>query len=75
MTISYDQLVDAMYIRLREGETVARNVRLDDQVALDLNAAGATIGMEILNASKAMAAGQVPEIRLVDDAKQLVRVV
>ena len=62
MKISYDSEVDAMYIRLIEGEHECRTVRLNDEVALNIGAGEKLIGIEILDAKAVLAAGKLPQI-------------
>ncbi|MEO5804287.1 MAG: DUF2283 domain-containing protein [Verrucomicrobiota bacterium] len=62
MKISYDSKVDAMYIRLIDGEHECRTVRLNDEVALNIGAGEKLIGIEILDAKAVLAAGKLPQI-------------
>ncbi len=62
MKISYDSEVDAMYIRLIDGEHECRTVRLNDEVALNIGAGEKLIGIEILDAKAVLAAGKLPQI-------------
>ena len=50
MLISYDKMADAMYIKLNE-KKYAQNKRIMDGIALDLDADGDIIGIEILHVS------------------------
>jgi uncharacterized protein YuzE len=52
MTIKYDQEVDALYIRLLEGEYQCRTLRLGDNVALNIGPNEELVGIEILDARK-----------------------
>lgn len=51
MRVQYDPSADAMYIRLAEG-TVADSHEVREGVALDCDAAGKALGIELLDASK-----------------------
>ncbi|MEO5804445.1 MAG: DUF2283 domain-containing protein [Verrucomicrobiota bacterium] len=62
MKISYDSEVDAMYIRLIDGEHECRTVRLNDEVALNIGAGEKLVGIEILDAKAVLAAGKLPQI-------------
>lgn len=62
MKISYDSEVDALYIRLIEGQHECRTVRLNDEVALNIGADEKLVGIEILDAKAVLAAGKVPEL-------------
>ena len=48
MKIAYDKEVDALYIRLLEGEHECRVVRLADDIALDFAAGEKLVGIEVL---------------------------
>ncbi|MCW3127702.1 MAG: hypothetical protein JWO03_3360 [Bacteroidetes bacterium] len=52
MTIKYDQEVDALYIKLLEGEFQCRTLRLGDNVALNIGPNEELVGIEILDARK-----------------------
>lgn len=56
MVVTYDPDADATYVSLSEGE-VARTDSLSDLIAVDLNAAGAPIGVELLKAPGSVSAG------------------
>ncbi len=62
MRISYDSEVDALYIRLIEGEQQCRVVRLSDEVALNLGPNESLVGIEILDARNILGQGQLPQI-------------
>ena len=51
MKISYDAEVDALYIRLLDGEYQCRTLRLTDEVSLNLGPGEELVGIEILDAS------------------------
>jgi uncharacterized protein YuzE len=62
--ITYDPKADALYIRLLEGPHECRTLRLSDQVALNLGAAEALVGIEILDAREVLGLGQAPSVVL-----------
>lgn len=62
MRISYDSEVDALYIRLIEGEQQCRVVRLTDEVALNLGPNESLVGIEILDARNILGKGELPQI-------------
>ncbi len=62
MRISYDSEVDALYIRLIEGEQQCRVVRLSDEVALNLGPNESLVGIEILDAKNILGKGHLPQI-------------
>ena len=47
MNVEYDRQADAIYIRLREA-TIASTREVQDNLILDLDAEGKTIGIELL---------------------------
>jgi uncharacterized protein YuzE len=50
--ITYDKEADALYIRLLEGPSECRTVRLTDDIALDFSAGERLVGIEVLGASQ-----------------------
>jgi uncharacterized protein YuzE len=50
MRITYDQKVDALYIRFKEATVTTK--RLDEGIAADYDAEGRLAGIEILDAMK-----------------------
>jgi uncharacterized protein YuzE len=64
MKISYDPEIDALYIRLLEGQHECRSVRLSDEIALNIGAGEELVGIEILDAKEMLGAGRVPVITL-----------
>ena len=64
MRIRYDSEVDAMYIRLVEGEQECRTVRLNDEVALNIGPGETLVGIEILDASDVLGGGESPKVVL-----------
>jgi len=64
MKISYDSEIDALYIRLVEGNHECRTLRLSDDIALNIGANEVLIGVEILDAKETLGAGHLPQIVL-----------
>ena len=64
MKITYDKEVDAVYIKLIEGEHQCRTLRLNDDIALNIGKGEKLIGIEILDAREVLANGGVPGILL-----------
>lgn len=62
MRISYDSEVDALYIRLIEGEHECRTIRLTDEVALNIGPDEQLIGIEVLDAKELLGKGELPQI-------------
>jgi uncharacterized protein YuzE len=53
MRIRYDRKVDALYIRLREGE-IDESDEVSEGVVMDYDNAGLLMGIEILDASRVL---------------------
>ena len=53
MRIRYDPSVDALYIRLLEGE-IKQSDEISEGIILDYDAAGKAMGIEILDASSVL---------------------
>jgi uncharacterized protein YuzE len=64
MKISYDAEVDAVYIRLVEGEHECRTLRLNDEIALNIGPGEMLVGIEILDAKEVLGKGQLPKVVL-----------
>ncbi len=64
MRISYDPETDALYIRLLEGEHQCRTLRLTEEVALNIGEGETLVGIEILDASEVLGAGEIPSVVL-----------
>lgn len=64
MKISYDPEVDALYIRLVEGDYECRTVRLNEEIALNIGPEEKLIGIEILDAKEVLRQGKIPSIIL-----------
>ena len=62
MKITYDEEVDALYIRLVDDQHQCRTVRLTDAIALDFGPGEELLGIEILDAKRVLGKGQVPEV-------------
>lgn len=75
MLVTYDTLVDAMYIKLKPEAVVAKTVELDDSAILDLDKQGDLVGIEVLNMRQKGVLRQIaikyhrPELRAIDMAK------
>ncbi|PYV21061.1 MAG: hypothetical protein DMG24_20740 [Acidobacteria bacterium] len=50
MRISYDSGVDALYIRLLDGEYQCRTLRLTDEISLNIGPGEELVGIEVLDA-------------------------
>jgi len=64
MKISYDAEVDALYIRLLEGEYQCRTLRLTDEVSLNIGPGEELVGVEILDAKEVLGNGALPTVVL-----------
>ena len=64
MKISYDAEVDALYIRLLEGEHQCRTLRLTDEVSLNIGPGEELVGIEILDAKEVLGNGTLPTVVL-----------
>ena len=64
MRISYDSEVDALYIRLVEGEHECRTLRLNDEIALNIGEGETLVGIEILDAREVLGKGELPQVVL-----------
>ena len=64
MKITYDAEVDALYIRLLEGDHEWRVLQINDEISLNIGAGEVLVGIEVLDASEVLGSGQVPEIVL-----------
>ena len=62
MKVSYDREADALYIRLIEGRHECRTLRFGDDVALNIGPGEQLVGIEILDASRVLGGGHVPEL-------------
>ena len=64
MKISYDSEVDALYIRLLEGEYECRTLRLNEEIALNIGPEEVLVGIEILDAKQVLGKGELPGLVL-----------
>jgi uncharacterized protein YuzE len=64
MKISYDSEIDALYIKLVEGNYQCRTLQLTEEIALNLGENDLLIGIEILDAKEVLGAGELPSIVL-----------
>ena len=64
MRITYDPEVDALYIRLLEGKSECRTVRLNEEIALNIGSREELVGIEILDAKQVLGKGQLPPVIL-----------
>ncbi len=64
MRISYDSKVDALYIRLLEGEHQCRTLRLTDEISLNIGEGEVLVGIEVLDAKEVLGQGSVPTVVL-----------
>ncbi|OHB40188.1 MAG: hypothetical protein A3J92_04790 [Planctomycetes bacterium RIFOXYC2_FULL_41_27] len=62
MKISYDSEVDALYIRLIEGEYECRTLRLNEEIALNIGPGEKLVGIEILDAKEVLGSGKLPNL-------------
>jgi len=69
MKIEYDKFANAAYIYFKEigaGE-VAETISLNDNINIDLNKEGKTLGIEILDASKNLPAMALKSAEVISD--------
>lgn len=64
MKISYDAEIDALYIRLIEGDYECRAVRLNEEIALNIGPGEILVGIEILDAKQVLGQGQLSAVML-----------
>ncbi|MFB2897876.1 DUF2283 domain-containing protein [Aerosakkonemataceae cyanobacterium BLCC-F50] len=64
MKISYDSEIDALYIRLVEGKHECRTLQLTEEIALNIGENELLVGIEILDATEVLGAGNVPNVVL-----------
>lgn len=60
--ISYDPEVDALYLRLIEGQHECRTVRLNEEIALNIGPGETLVGIEIVDARQVLGGGQLPSV-------------
>ena len=64
MKITYDNEIDAVYIRLLEGDHQCRTLRLNEDIALNIGEGEKLVGIEILDAKEVLANGDLPNVLL-----------
>ena len=64
MKISYDSEIDAIYIKLVEGNQECRTLQLTEEIALNIGQDELLVGIEILDAKKILGSGNVPNVVL-----------
>jgi uncharacterized protein YuzE len=64
MKISYDPEIDALYIRLLDGDYECRTLRLNEEIALNIGPDEKLVGIEILDAKEVLGQGQIPSVIL-----------
>ncbi|MEG3898897.1 MULTISPECIES: DUF2283 domain-containing protein [unclassified Microcoleus] len=64
MKISYDSEIDALYIRLVEGNHQCRTLQLTDEIALNIGENELLVGIEVLDAKQVLGSGNVPNVVL-----------
>ncbi len=64
MKITYDSEIDALYIRILEGEHECRTLRLSEEIALNIGKGEKLVGIEILDAKEVLGQDDLPSIVL-----------
>ena len=64
MKISYDSEIDAIYIKLVEGNQGCRTLQLTEEIALNIGQDELLVGIEILDAKEILGSGNVPNVVL-----------
>ena len=64
MRISYDSEVDALYVRLVDGEHECRTVNLSEEIILNIGPDELLVGIEVLDAKQVLGAGKIPAVVL-----------
>ena len=64
MKISYDSEIDALYIKLVEGNQECRTLQLTEEIALNICQNELLVGIEILDAKEILGSGNVPNVVL-----------
>jgi uncharacterized protein YuzE len=62
MKISYDEAVDALYIRLLEGDYECRTIHLSDEISINLGPKDELVGIEVLDAKEMLGKGSLPKM-------------
>jgi uncharacterized protein YuzE len=64
MKISYDSEIDALYIKLVEGNQECRTLQLTEEIALNIGQDELLVSIEILDAKEILGSGNVPNVIL-----------
>ena len=64
MRITYDPEVDALYIRLLEGDHECRTLRLTEEISLNLGENEVLVGIEVLDAKAVLGVAGPPTVVL-----------
>ncbi|CAD5979028.1 hypothetical protein PCC9214_04457 [Planktothrix tepida] len=64
MKISYDSEIDALYIRLVEGQHQCRSLQLTEEIALNIGENELLVGIEVLDGTEVLGAGNLPNVVL-----------
>jgi uncharacterized protein YuzE len=64
MRVTYDPEVDALYIRLLEGDHQCRTLRLTDEISLNIGEDEMLVGIEIVDAKEVLGATDPPTVVL-----------
>jgi uncharacterized protein YuzE len=64
MKISYDSKIDALYIKLLDGDHQCRTLRLTDEIALNIGENESLVGIEVLDAKETLGKGELPKVLL-----------
>ncbi len=64
MRITYDPEVDALYIRLLEGDHECRTLRLTDEISLNIGEGEVLVGVEVLDAREVLGMADIPTVVL-----------
>lgn len=64
MKISYDKEIDALYIRLIDGNHECRTLNINKDISLNLGESETLVGIEILDAKENLGDGKLPSLIL-----------
>jgi len=64
MRIIYDAEIDALYMRLLDGEYECRTLRSSEEIALNIGPGEKLVGIEILDAKEVLGKGDIPQVIL-----------
>ena len=62
--MSYDAEVDALYVRLLEGDYECRTLRLTDEISLNIGPDEVLVGIEVLDAKEVLGQGTLSSVVL-----------